>query len=86
MNYGFVKIGTFTPNIKVLDVDFNKNNVLEGVEIASKKGVEILAFPELCLTGSTAGDLIFLPAFLEKTKSALNEILEKTANTEMVLL
>ena len=85
MNYGFVKIGTFTPEIKVLDVDFNKNNVLDGIEIASKKGVEILAFPELCLTGSTAGDLVYSTTILEKTKNAIEEILEKTSKTEMLI-
>ncbi len=85
MNYGFVKIGTFTPQIKVCDVDFNKNNVLEGIEIASKNNVEILAFPELCLTGSTAGDLNFFSALLEKTKEALREIVKKTISVEMLI-
>ena len=85
MKNGYVKIGTFTSEIKVLDVDFNKSSIINAIETASKKGVEILAFPEFVLTGSTAGDLTYSSIILEKSLSSLTEILEKTASLEMLI-
>ena len=37
MNYGFVKVGAFTKKVKVGDVDFNKNQIIDAVKDASGK-------------------------------------------------
>ena len=34
MNLGFVKIATFTPNIKVADVEYNSKSIISGIELA----------------------------------------------------
>ena len=57
MKFGFVKVATISPEIKVADVEFNKNQIIKEIESAKSNGVEALVFPELVLTGATVGDL-----------------------------
>ena len=59
MKFGYVKTGAYTPKIRVADVDFNVGEIIRGIDEAAKAGTEILVFPELCVTGYTAGDLYY---------------------------
>ena len=59
MNFGYVKVATYTPDIKVAQVEYNKSAIKVGIDLAVKENVHLLAFPELCLTGYTAGDLFY---------------------------
>lgn len=79
MKYGFVKVGAFTPKIKVADTIFNQNAIIEGVKQAHENGVEVLTFPELCITGYTCADLFFSPVLLDGAKKSLSEIASKTS-------
>ena len=84
MNLGYVKIATFTPEIKVCDVDFNVKSIKNGIDKAIEKGVKLLAFPQLCITGSTAGDLFFSKTLLDSSKKAVKELAEYTLNKNIV--
>jgi NAD+ synthase (glutamine-hydrolysing) len=57
MDYGFVKVASAIPTIKVADCDYNEKQIENLVVQAEGKGVEIICFPELCITGYTCGDL-----------------------------
>ena len=48
MRHGFVKVAAATPDIRVADVEFNKENICRGIEEAEKANAKILVFPELC--------------------------------------
>ena len=74
MRDGFIKVAASTPEIRVADVDHNKKLICEGVDQAWKEGVQLLAYPELCLTGYTCGDLFWQEELLEKARQGLNEI------------
>ncbi len=71
VNLGYIKTATFTPEIKVADVEYNLESIKKGVDLAVKENVKILVFPELCLTGSTAGDLFFSKTLIESAKNAI---------------
>ena len=53
--YGFVKVCAATPEIRVADVQFNKNSIIGC--IAASRGAQVIVFPELSLSGYTCGDL-----------------------------
>ena len=36
MSFGFIKVGAYTPEIKVADVNFNTENIKKGIEEADK--------------------------------------------------
>ena len=85
MNYGFIKTATFTPKIKVADTEFNANNIIDGINLADKSGVELLVFPEMCITGYTCGDLFFSNVLLSGAKIALEKIVEATKDKKMLV-
>ena len=57
MRDGFIKVAASTPEIRVADVDYNKELIAQGMDQAWKDGIQLLVYPELCLTGYTCGDL-----------------------------
>ena len=85
MNFGFIKTATFTPKIKVGDVDFNVKSIKQGIDLAQKAGVHVLVFPELCLTGFTAGDLFFQDTLLNAVNGAVLEIAEYTSEKNLIV-
>ncbi|MBP7175844.1 MAG: NAD(+) synthase [Thermoclostridium sp.] len=56
-NYGFVRVGSAVPEMKVADCSFNSEKILELMEKAVEQKAYITVFPELCITGYTCGDL-----------------------------
>lgn len=85
MKYGFVKTGAYTPKIRVADVEYNTEKIKEGIVLAEKEGVELLVFPESCVTGYTCGDLFYSDVLLAKAKSALTEIAEFLKGRDMLV-
>ena len=51
MKYGFVKVAAAIPAVKVADCKFNAQQIDTLIAIADGKGVQIIVFPELCVTG-----------------------------------
>ncbi len=85
MNLGFVKVGAYTPHINVADVDYNVKNIKDGIDIAEKNGVHVLVFPELCLTGYTAGDLFYSKTLLNGALNGLKDIAKHTCGKNMIV-
>ena len=59
-----LRIGLAQLNVTVGDVEGNARRVLDEIERARALGVDVVAFPELCLTGYPPVDLLFKPAFI----------------------
>ena len=57
MKHGFVKTAAVTPKIRVADTVYNTEKIILGIEEAAGNGAKIIAFPELCITGCTCGEL-----------------------------
>jgi NAD+ synthase (glutamine-hydrolysing) len=62
-------------NSTVGDYEGNVARIALGIEQAIAAGADIVAFPELALTGYPPEDLIFNPDFLEGNRQALEELL-----------
>ena len=45
--YGYVKVGSAVPKLRVADCVYNKEEILKLVEAAAAKQVRVLSFPEL---------------------------------------
>jgi len=61
-------------NVTVGDLDGNKQKVLHSLDQARGLGVDLIAFPELVLTGYPPEDLLLKPAFIEANVKCLHEI------------
>ena len=85
MKNGFVKVAAATPDIRVADVEFNTQNIINAMEEAQKNGAKILVFPELCVTGYTCSDLFNHSVLLKASRKALLEIAENTNDKDMLV-
>lgn len=84
MKDGFIKIACATPDVRVADCDYNTDRIISLIRKAEAKGVKIICFPELCITGYTCGDLFLQDTLLESAEKNLIRISEETANFDMV--
>ncbi len=82
--YGYLRVAGAVPNLKVADVDYNKNEIIKIIKEAESKKIDILVFPELALTGYTSGDLFFQKILRKRTVESLMEIKEKSVGKEIL--
>ena len=82
--HGFVRCGAIVPRLKVADVDFNVNEIINQIKRAECKKIQIACFPELSITGYSCGDLFYQDILIEKAKNGLKQILEKTRDIDII--
>ena len=85
MKHGFVRVAAATPDIRVADVAYNTEKIKNDIREAWENGAKIIAFPELCITGYTCGDLFTHDVLLSAAKSALYELAEYTADKDILV-
>ena len=81
---GFVKVAAATPVTVVGNCQRNAEQIIEMMRHAADDGVGIVAFPELSLTGYTAGDLLQQPFVLHEAELALGNILSMTSTVPII--
>ena len=84
MNFGFIKVGTYTTDISVADCKSNTDRIIAAVNEAAGRGVKILSFPELCITGYTCGDLFRQATLIEAAKRSLSELAEASRGIDVL--
>lgn len=71
-NYGFITVAAAVPSTRVADVQYNVEEIERLVVKAEEEGVELLVFPELCITGYTCQDLFRSSHLLDASDEALS--------------
>lgn len=84
--YGYIRVGTIIPSLKVGNVEFNTEEIIKQIKCANKKGIQIVTTPELALTSATIGDLLFQDIILNQSLNGLNKILHDTKSLDVVAL
>ena len=70
---GFIRVASVSPELRVADIEFNNRLISNSILKAEKAKVNIVVFPELCITGYTCGDLFFQKLLLDKAiESVIN--------------
>ncbi|MEG2120383.1 MAG: nitrilase-related carbon-nitrogen hydrolase, partial [Pseudoflavonifractor sp.] len=72
------------PVIRVGDCRYNAEACFTLMREADRQGVRALCLPELCLTGSTCGDLFWQETLLDGAEQALQTVLQATKNLDMI--
>jgi NAD+ synthase (glutamine-hydrolysing) len=83
---GFLRVGAAQPPIRLADVDYNVDAIIASMGEAAGRGVQVLAFPEMSVTGYTLGDLVQQKALLAKAERGLERLLQASAGYEMVVI
>lgn len=84
MNYGFVRIASAVPSVKVADCKYNARQIESLIAQAEGKGVEIICFPELSITGYTCGDLFSQQMLLDEAEMALIGLMNFTRSLDII--
>ena len=86
MKDGFVKVAAVTTKIKVADCDYNTDRIIEAINKCVAKGVDLVTFPELCITGYTCGDMFFQDMLLDSAITNLCRIVEESVDKSIVIV
>jgi NAD+ synthase (glutamine-hydrolysing) len=72
--FGLVRVGVGIPRVCVAAVEANARGILELLHRAADEGCDVVAFPELCLTGYTCGDLFQQRTLQEEAVAELHRL------------
>ncbi len=86
MNYGFVKVASAIPAVRVADCEYNTAKIKELVSEAESQGVEVVCFPELCITSYTCQDLFASQLLLDKAEISLMQLADYTRQLKVVVI
>lgn len=84
MDYGFMKVAAGVPIVKVADCAFNVQQIETIIAQAEGKGVEVVCFPELCITGYTCQDLFSQQLLLDEAETGLLKLLDFTRSLDII--
>ena len=84
MKYGFVKVAAAVPTVKVADVDYNVQQIESLIAQAEGRGVEVIVFPELCITGYTCQDLFKEQLLLDRAEAGILTLLDFTRKLDII--
>lgn len=82
--FGYVRVAASVPELKVANVEFNTKEVIKEIKSLDKEGVQIVTFPELCLTGYTCADLFSQDILITKSKEAIKEVIDSTKLLDII--
>ncbi len=84
MNYGFVKVASAIPLVKVADCKYNTEQIQSLIIQANNQQVEVVCFPELTITGYTCADLFTQQALLEEAEMQLINLMNFTRSMDVI--
>jgi NAD+ synthase (glutamine-hydrolysing) len=84
--HGFVRVAPSTPPVRTADVAFNRDGIIEQARRAHAAHVDLLVYPELCVSSYAIDDLHLQSALLDACETAIAAIVEASAGLAPVLL
>ena len=84
MKHGFVKVAAAVPAVKVADVMYNVQEIERLITMADAEHVEVVAFPELSVTGYSCQDLFRERLLLDKAEEGLLRLLDFTRKLDII--
>ncbi len=85
-NFGYLKVGSAVPLVRVADVEYNVEQIKKMINKAVAKGVEILCFPEMSITGYTCQDLFHNTTLLDAVDEAIDDLTDYCEDLPIVVI
>lgn len=86
MNYGFVKVASAIPSLKVADCTYNTQQIENLICRAEEENTEIIVFPELSICGYTCQDLFGQQLLLQKCEESLSKLIDFTRSRQIIAI
>ena len=77
--YGYYRLATVVPQVRVADVEFNTTELINGMNAAVAKGAQLVLFPELCFTSAACADLFHHHTLLDAALNGLQRFCRETS-------
>lgn len=84
MKYGFIKVASAVPVVHVADCRQNTKEIESLIAQAEEQGVEVVVFPELCITGYSCQDLFRQQLLLDSAEASLVHIIEFSKQLDII--
>ena len=84
--HGFVRVATGTPKSRTADVAYNAEGIIEQAQEAHAQNVDLLLYPELCLSSYAIDDLHIQAALLEAVEQHIEVIRAASEKLTPVLI
>ena len=86
MKYSMVRTAVAVPRTTVGNLNKNTDTIIDMIKELDEKGVNIAAFPELCITSYTMGDLFRQSNVLRTAEDCLMRILKETESLPIIAI
>ena len=80
-----LRIGLCQINTIVGDIEGNTKKILDYIGQGKRMGVDLLAFPEMAVTGYPPEDLLFMSKFIEANLKAIKDIARATTSITAIV-
>lgn len=84
--HGLVRVAASTPHVRTADVSFNRDGILSEARRAHEARVDLVVYPELCLSSYALDDLHLQLALLDAVEAAIGEVVAASATLRPLLL
>ncbi len=84
--HGFVRVATSTPKVRTADVAYNAEAIIEQAKMADEQDVDLLLYPEMCLSSYAQDDLHIQAAMLDSVERHIEIIREASEGITPVLV
>ncbi|MFN8441598.1 MAG: NAD(+) synthase [Caldilineaceae bacterium] len=80
---GLLRVAVVSPELRVADVEFNVQTMVQALHELSAQQVQLAVFPELSITGYTCADLFYQESLLRHAQQALQTLAAATQSTQI---
>ena len=80
-----IRIALAQINTTVGDLDNNTSKIINYVNLARSSGADLIAFPELTISGYPPEDLLFKNQFIEDNIARMNEVVQESKDITVVV-
>ena len=84
--HGFVRVATATPASRPADVAYNTAGIIAEAKRAHEQSVDLVVYPELCLSSYAIDDLHLQQTMLARVEKAIAEVVEASDDVSPVLV
>ncbi len=81
---GIISVACISPEVRVCDVAFNCNQIIQRAKQAAQDGIKLALFPELCVTGYCCDDLFFQGTLRKAALDGLKLIADELSDTDII--
>ena len=84
--FGYCRVASAVPVVKPGAVEANVASMLKSVRQADSAAVDVLVFPELCITGYTCADLFYQDTLLDAAQRGLEKFLKASKSCPSLMM